>query len=74
MNDFKGAREISCLIYECKEGGEGEVVDIGQVDRWLVRQFGKELSELNKMRCSNNSNMSNIPNLNQRLDAERMTL
>ena len=46
MNDFKGAaREVSCLIYECKEGGEGEVVDIGQVDRWLVRQLGKELPE-----------------------------
>ena len=41
MNDIKGAREVSCLIYECKEGGEGEVVDIGQVDRWLVRQLGK---------------------------------
>ena len=63
MNDFKGARQVSCLIYECKEGGEGEVVDIGQVDRWLVRQLGKELSELNEMKCfifSNNSNISNM--------------
>ena len=51
MNDFKVAREVSCLIYECKEGGEGEVVDIGQVDRWLVRQLGEELSGLNEMRC-----------------------
>ena len=47
----------SCLIYECKEGGEGEVVDIGQVDRWLVRQLGKELSELNEMRCFITSNI-----------------
>ena len=60
MNDFKGAREVSCLIYECKKGGEGEVVDIGQVDRWLVRQLGKELSEneaFDEMRCFINFNI-----------------
>ena len=70
-------REVSCLIYECKEGGEDEGVNIGQVDRWLVRQLWKELSKLNEMRCLSLQIIPicpTFPNLNQRLDAERMTL
>ena len=38
-------REGSCLIYEGKEGGKSEGVNIGQEDCRLLRQLGKELPE-----------------------------